>query len=211
MQTLAYLRVSTGGQDLAQQKLAVLDYARKHRFRVSDFVETHSSALRATQKEQLLQFIDSLQKGDRLLVSELSRLGRSLGQILQIVERLIQKGVGLVAIKEAIAFEGKQTMQTKAMIALFGLFAEVERDLIAERTKEGLAAARARGKRLGRPKGSRGKSRLDGKEQEIQGLLQKRVSKASLARIMDVSPTTLHHFIKTRNLQPSKRRRSQQR
>src|SRR6266850_5044251 len=209
MQTLAYLRVSTEGQDLAQQKLAVLDYARKHRFRVSDFVETHSSALRATQKEQLLQFIDSLQKGDRLLVSELSRLGRSLGQILQIVERLIQKGVGLVAIKEAIVFDGKQTMQTKAMIALFGLFAEVERDLIAERTKEGLAAAKARGKRLGRPKGSRGKSRLDGKEQEIRGLLQKRVSKASLARIMDVSPTTLHHFIKTRKLQPLQRTRSQ--
>jgi DNA invertase Pin-like site-specific DNA recombinase len=208
MQTVAYLRVSTGGQDLSQQKLAILDYARKHRFRVSDVVETHSSALRATQKEQLLQLIDSLHKGDRLLVSELSRLGRSLGQILQIVERLIQQGVGLVAIKEAIVFEGKQTMQTKAMIALFGLFAEVERDLIAERTKEGLAAARAKGKRLGRPKGSRGKSRLDGKEQEIRLLLQKRVSKASLARIMDVSPTTLHHFIKTRKLQPKKRRRS---
>lgn len=207
MQTLAYLRVSTGGQDLSQQKLAILDYARQHRFRVSDVVETHSSALRATQKEQLLQLIDSLHKGDRLLVSELSRLGRSLGQILQIVERLIQQGVGLVAIKEAIVFEDKQTLQTKAMIALFGLFAEVERDLIAERTKEGLAAARAKGTRLGRPKGSRGKSRLDGKEQEIRLLLQKHVSKASLARIMEVSPTTLHHFIKTRKLQPTTRRR----
>src|SRR5262245_26689011 len=208
MKTLAYVRVSTGGQDLGQQKLAILDYARRHRIRVKEFIETHSSAMRAAQKEQLFFLIDSLQKGDRLLVSELSRLGRSLGQILLIVERLIQQGVGLVAIKEAIVFEGKQTMQTKAMIALFGLFAEVERDLIAERTKEGLAAARAKGTRLGRPKGSRGKSRLDGKEQEIRLLLQKRVSKASLARIMDVSPTTLHHFIKTRKLQPKKRRRS---
>jgi DNA invertase Pin-like site-specific DNA recombinase len=206
MKTLAYVRVSTGGQDLGQQKLAILDYARQRHFRISDFVETHSSTLRLTQKEHLLQVVEALRKGDRLLVSELSRLGRSLGQILQIVERLIQQGVGLVSIKEGIVFEGKQTMQTKAMIALFGLFAEVERDLIAERTKEGLAAARAKGKRLGRPKGALGKSRLDGKEQEIRLLLQKRVSKTSLARIMDVSPTTLHHFVQTRNLQPQKRR-----
>ena len=115
----------------------------------------------------------------------------------------MQKEVRLVAIKEAIRFEGRQTIQTKAMIALFGLFAEVERDLIAERTKEGLAAAKAKGKRLGRPQGAFSKSKLDGKEQEIQLFLRKHVSKASIARIMEVSPTTLHHFIKTRKLQPA--------
>ena len=84
---------------------------------------------------------------------------------------------------------------------LFGLFAEIERDLIVERTKEGLAAVRARGKRLGRPKGARGKSKLDGKEDDIRRLLQKGVSKASIARIMEVSPTTLHHYVRTRKLQ----------
>ena len=89
----------------------------------------------------------------------MSRLGRSLGQILHVIDRLIHKGVRLVSIKESIRFEGKQNLQTKAMIVLFGLFAEIERDLIVERTKEGLAGARARGKRLGRPKGARGKSK----------------------------------------------------
>jgi DNA invertase Pin-like site-specific DNA recombinase len=148
----------------------------------------------------LLGLIETLQTGDRLMVSELARLGRSLGQMVQIVERLLQRGVRLVAMKEAIRFEGQQTLQTKAMIALFGLFAEVERDLIAERTREGLAAARAKGKRLGRPKGALGKSKLDGKEPDIQLLLRKHVSKASIARIVEVSPTTLHHFIKTRKL-----------
>jgi DNA invertase Pin-like site-specific DNA recombinase len=127
--------------------------------------------------------------------------GRSLGQILQIVDHLVQKGVRLVAIKEAIRLEGKQTLQTKAMLTPFGLFAEIERDLIAERTKEGLIAAKAKGKRLGRPKGTLGKSKLDGKEQEIQLLLRKHVSKASIARIVEVSPTTLQHFIHTRKLQ----------
>jgi DNA invertase Pin-like site-specific DNA recombinase len=74
-------------------------------------------------------------------------------------------------------------------------------DLISERTKEGLAAAKARGKLLGRPKGSTSRSKLDGKEEEIQGFLKKGVSKASIARIVEVSPSTLHHFIQSRKLQ----------
>lgn len=205
MRTLAYLRVSTGGQDLGHQKLAILDYARQHRITVDDIVEVHASTRRTAQRAHVLELITTLSPGDRLLVSELSRLGRSLGQILQIVEALVQQGVHLVAIKEAIHFEGTQTLQSKALLALFGLFAEIERDLIAERTKEGLLAAQAKGKRLGRPKGVLGQSKLDGKEQEIQLLLRKRVSKASIARIVEVSPTTLQHFIQTRNLQSTPR------
>jgi DNA invertase Pin-like site-specific DNA recombinase len=125
-------------------------------------METQRSSQRARQREELLQIIEALQPGDRLIVSELSRLGRSLSQILQIIDRLRQKEVRLGAIKEAIRFEGRHNIQTKAMIALFGLFAEVERDLIAERTKEGLAAAKARGQRLGHPQGGLSKSKLDG-------------------------------------------------
>lgn len=86
------------------------------------------------------------------------------------------------------------------MITLFSLFAEIERDLISERTKEGVMAARAKGKILGRPKGVLGKSRLDGKEEEIRLLLQKRVSKSAIARILEVPDPTLRHFIKTRRL-----------
>ena len=93
-------------------------------------------------------------------------------------------------------------MPTKVMVALFGLFAEVERDLISERTKEGLAGARAKGRLLGRPKGSLGTSKLDGKEGEIRLLLEKQVSKASIAKIVGVSSTNLRHFIRTRKLDP---------
>ncbi len=107
-----------------------------------------------------------------------------------------------IAIKEAIRFEGKQDMQTKVMVALCGLFAEVERDLISERTKEGLAGARAKGRLLGRPKGLLGTSKLDGKEGEIRMLLEKQVSKASIAKIVGVSSANLRHFIRTRKLAP---------
>ena len=156
MATIAYLRVSTEAQDLDQQRLAIFDYAQKQRLTVDEFVETKRSSQHAAQRRELMEKVEALQRRDRLIVSELSRLGRSLGQILNIIDRLIHKGVRLVSIKESIRFKGKQNLQTKAMVVLFGLFAEIERDLIVERTKEGLAGARARGKRLGATQGGTG-------------------------------------------------------
>ncbi len=159
------------------------------------------SSRRSEQYKQLNSDISQLSKGDLLVVSELSRLGRSLGQVIAIIDSLVKREIRFIAIKEAIRFEGKQTLQSKVMVTLFALFAEVERDLpISERTKEGLAAAKARGKLLGRPKGSLGKSKLDGREEEIQMLLGKGVSKASIAKITGVSRTNLLHFIQSRKL-----------
>ncbi len=200
MQQSPYLRVSTHLQDLNNQKLAILEFARKEGFAIDQFVETTISSRRQQQRNQLQGVIAGLTKGDRLVVSELSRLGRSLGQVIATVDTLVKRQVRFIAIKEAIRFEGRQTLQSKVMVTLFALFAEVERDLISERTKEGLAAARAKGKLLGRPKGSLGRSKLEGREQEIQKLLAKGVSKASIAKITEVSRTNLVHFIRTRQL-----------
>jgi DNA invertase Pin-like site-specific DNA recombinase len=203
MKTVAYLRISTGSQDLANQKMAVLDYAKPQRFTVDRFVEAQVSSRKTSAERGIDDLLGTLDAGDRLIVSELSRLGRSLGQVIRIVDELVKRKVRFVAIKEGIRFEGKQDMPTKVMITLFGLFAEVERDLISQRTKEGLAAARAKGRLLGRPKGALGKSKLDGKEEEIRLLLEKTVSKASIAKIVGVSRTALHHFIRTRKLNPT--------
>src|SRR5512135_1274044 len=203
MKTIAYLRVSTGSQDLANQKLAVLDYARQKRFAIDRFVEAQASSREGRDQRRIEELLGTLAAGDRLVVRELSRLGRRLGQVIQIVDELVKRKVRFTAIKESIRFEGKQDLQTKVMIALFGLFAEVERDLISERTKEGLASARAQGRLLGRPKGVLGQSKLDGKEGEIRMLLEKEVSKASVAKIVGVSRTALRHFIRTRKLDPT--------
>lgn len=200
MKTIAYLRISTTGQDTDSQRLAILDYAHQHQFAIDEFVVTQVSSRKSTADRGIDSLIGRLQPTDTLLVSELSRLGRSLSQIVTIIDRLINGQVRFVAIKESIELFGEHSLKTKMMIAMFGLFAEIERDLISERTKEGLAAARAKGKIIGRPKGVLGKSKLDGKEEEIRLLLSKGVSKASIAKIQDVSRTALYHFIQTRKL-----------
>ncbi len=200
MRVIAYLRVSTARQDLDPQRLAIWDYAQKNRLTIDEFVTAKASSQKSMKRRGISDLLTILQPTDVLLVSELSRLGRSVGQIISIVEKLIAKSVRLVAIKEGIDLVGTADLQTKVMITLFSLFAEIERDLISERTKEGVMAARAKGKILGRPKGVLGKSRLDGKEEEIRLLLQKRVSKSAIARILEVPDPTLRHFIKTRRL-----------
>ena len=164
IKTVAYLRVSTRSQDLENQKLAILEHAHKKQFAVDRFIEMQVSSRKVRHRESIEKLLLDLAEGDRLLVSELSRLGRSLGQVIQIVDTLVHRKIRFVAIKEGIDLDGKQDIQTKVMVALFGLFAEVERDLISERTKEGLASARAQGKMIGRPRGLPGKSKLDGKD-----------------------------------------------
>lgn len=200
MKVVAYLRISTGGQELNNQKLAILDYAQRHQLQISQFLEVQMSSRKSLKERGIEGLFAGMQAGDLLLVSELSRLGRSVGQVIQIVDDLIKNKIKFIAIKENIHLDGKQDIQSKVTITLFGLFAEIERDLISERTCEGLAAARAKGRILGRPKGSRGSSKLDGKEGEIQMLLEKKVSKASIAKILDVSRSALLYFISSRQL-----------
>jgi len=202
MKTVAYLRVSTAKQDLESQKLAILSYAQQEKIQVDAFHEIIISATRRDQRAHFDSLIATLEKGDRLLVSELSRIGRSLGVIITQINTLLERGIDFVAVKEHLRLEdGKQDIQSKMTVAMFGLFAEVERDLISERTKEGLKRAKQAGKTIGRPVGTKGKSKLDGKEQAIAELLDKKVSKSAIAKIMGVSPTTVKHFIKTRQLE----------
>lgn len=201
MAIIAYLRVSSSKQDANSQKLAVLDFAHRECITIDEFMQVEISTRRSAQKKELDSIISKLQKGDTLLVSELSRIGRNIANIIMTIDTLIKQGIQFTAIKENIRITGTQDMQSKMLVTMFGLLAELERDLISQRTKEGLNNARAKGKKLGRPKGTKGKSKLDGREGEITDYLDKGVTRANLARILGVARPTLNSFIASRELE----------
>ncbi len=200
MKTLGYLRVSTAKQDVQNQKLEILTYANTNKMTVEDFLTVEMSSRKTMKERRIDELLEKLDTGDTLIVSELSRLGRSLGEIIQIVDALVKKHVRFIAVKQNMVINGRNDIQTKVMITMFGLFAEIERDLLSERTKMGLANARAKGKKLGRPEGKLGKHKLDGKEAEIRELLGFGVAKAAIARKFGVSRTCMVDFIKKRKI-----------
>lgn len=178
---VGYLRVSTERQDLNNQKLEILDYAHKGNLKIDSFIEVEASSRRPEKNRKIDLLLSELKSGDLLIVSELSRIGRSVGQIIQIIDTLVKNGIRFISIKEPITVDGEQNIQTKTMITLFSLFSEIERDLISQRTKQGLMAARQKGKLLGRPKGTYG-SKLDKVRPEIEALLANGSSKTFIAK-----------------------------
>jgi len=202
MKTLAYLRVSGSTQDLKNQKFEILEYAQKNNLKVDEFIEVEISSRKDVDKRRITELFDKLSGEDTLIVSELSRLGRSTVEVISMVNTLIERKVRFIAIKQNLVINGKNDIQTKVMITMFGLFSELERDLISNRTVEALKAKRASGITLGRPKGRLGVSKLDEKKSQIEELLNHRVSKSAIARMLGVSRTTLIEFIESRNIVP---------
>ena len=197
MKTVAYLKTSLGGREIQEQKQVILEFAQREDITVSRFIEMPSSA---TGRKRIDQLFRQLESGDTLIVSELSRIGRSVGQIVRTVDALIKGNIRFIAVKEGIWLDEERNSQTQAMVRMFGLLADTDRELVSIHTREGLAAARGKGKKLGRPKGSLGRSKLDGRTEEIKRLLALGVSKASIAKIMGVGRTTVVHFVKSRGL-----------
>ncbi len=196
-----YIRVSTEKQDLENQKHEILTYSNKKRIGNIDFVEETISTRVNLEKRKLWDLIQKLNKGDTLIVSELSRLGRSTMEIMIIFKELASKEIKTLVIKGGFEIgDPENKIQSTVLIFAFGLAAEIERELISSRTKEALARKKAEGVILGRPKGSLSHSKLDGRENEIKLLLDKKVPVASIAKILEVSRTTMTNFIKTRKL-----------
>ena len=197
MKTVAYLKTSLDRQEIQEQKRVILEFAQREGITVSRFIEMPASA---TKGKRIDQLFSQLASGDTLIVSELSRIGRSVGQIVRTVDALIKGKVHFIAVKEGIWLDEERNSQAQVMVRMFGLLAETDRELVSAHTKEGLAAARGKGKKLGRPKGSLGRSKLDRKKEEIKRLLALGVSKGSIAKIMGVGRTTVIHFVKSRGL-----------
>lgn len=202
MTTFAYLRVSKDSQDTKNQKLAILEYSQNKKIVIDHFYEYTISSKNSNKERGIEELLVKLHSGDLLIVAELSRLGRSVGQIIRFIDDLVKRQIHFISIKENIQLQGeqKQNIQSKVMVTMFSLFAEIERDLISLRTKEALAAAKSKGKILGRPKGTY-KSKLDSQEDEILRYMKLGVNKANIAKIVGVSKSTLYSFFKKRKLE----------
>lgn len=200
MKTIAYLRISGDKQDLKNQKFEIMEYAQKNNLTISEFIEIEISSRQDKKKRRIDELIEKLTCGDTIICSELSRIGRSTGEVIGIVNELVAKKVRLIAIKQNMTINGSHDLQTKVLVTLFSLLAEMERDILSQRTIQALRAKRAQGIILGRPRGSLGASKLDGKQEQVQELMKHKVSKSAIARMLGVSRTTLLDYIRSRNL-----------
>lgn len=196
--TIAYLRVSTNDQDLEKNKADLLHLANEKDLGRVHWVEETVSGRISWKKRKIAQVIEELSAGDNLIVSELSRLGRSMLECMEILSIASQKGIQIYAVKGNWQLDG--SIQSKIVAMAFAMAAEIERDLISQRTKEALAARKRAGKLLGRPQGS-GKSKLDQHRPEIEGLLRTGSTQRYIAERYDTTEANLSRWLKKHGLQ----------
>lgn len=197
---IGYLRVSTNSQELSNCKDQILNFANERRLGPVDWIEETISGTVPWQQRALGSVLHQLKPGDVLITAEISRFARSLKQILEVVEFCKLHSLTLHAIKNSWTID--HSMSSKVVITILGLVAEIERDLISLRTKESLAARRAAGVRLGRPRGP-GKSKLDQFRPEIIALLNNGSRKNFIAKRYKVSEPTLWNWLKQNKIQIS--------
>jgi DNA invertase Pin-like site-specific DNA recombinase len=200
MATIAYLRVSTTDQDIEKNKADILNLANDKNLGQVKFVEEKVSGTISWKKRKVAQVIEELGKGDNLVVSELSRIGRSMLEIMDVLNIAVEKGINIYAVKGNWKLD--DSIQSKIMAMVFAMAAEIERDLISKRTKEALQAKKAAGIKLGRPKGP-GKSKLDQYRPEIEALLANGSTQKFIAQRYGTTPTNLSLWMKKRGLRKS--------
>ena len=196
MALFAYLRVSTDMQDLNTQKLGVLEYCAGHKLGVPELVEDTVSSKADWRQREIGQLLGSCVADDVIVVSEISRLARSTLQVLEIMQAAAGAQVAIHVVKNAMVMDG--SLQSKIYATIFGLAAEIERDFIVQRTKEGLARVRAEGGTLGRPPGEAKTLALDAHAKRIDHYLELKLNKRAMAKLLDVSPNTLYQWLRRR-------------
>jgi DNA invertase Pin-like site-specific DNA recombinase len=193
-----YIRVSTNRQDTDTQKFELFNFAHSRDIKLDKIFQETVTSRKAYTDRKLGQLIDKAEKDDIVIVTELSRFGRSIMEVMEILNRLMQKEAKVYVTKGSM--EIGENIQSKVLAFAFSLAAEIERELISSRTKEALARAKSEGKQLGRPKGSLSKSKLDGQEDTINLYLSKRISVSSICKLMDVAPATFYSFCRSRGI-----------
>lgn len=195
--TIAYLRVSTIDQNLEKNKADILHLTNDKNLGRVEFIEEKVSGKISWKQRKIGPLLNELKKGDTILLSEFSRLGRSMLECMEIISMAIDKGIKIYTVKGGWQLD--DTIQSKGMAMVFSMAAEIERDLISKRTKEALNSVRASGVKLGRPKGP-GKSKLDLVRPEIEALLGTGSTQKFIANRYNVTQPTLCNWLKKNNI-----------
>ena len=180
-------------QDIEKNKAAILSLAKSKVLGHVQFVEEKVSGKVSWRKRKIAEILDAAQKGDNIIVSELSRLGRSMLECMEILSIATQKGINIYAVKGD--WQLTNSIQSKIVAMAFSMASEIERDLISKRTREALLVKKQQGMRLGRPRGV-GKSKLDPYRPEIEALLKNGSTQAFIARRYHTNEGNLAHWIK---------------
>ena len=198
-----YIRVSTDKQTVENQRFEILEFAKSNSIVLDSWIEETVSGTIRPENRALGKLLDSIQKDDLIICSELSRLGRSLFMIMSILNKLMEKGARIWTIKDG--YRLGDDIQSKVLAFAFGLSAEIERNLISQRTKEALERKKAEGQKLGRPKGSTTEtSKLDGAEIGATIMLMQGISVNQMAKLYGVHRNTVKKFITSKKLDSQK-------
>jgi DNA invertase Pin-like site-specific DNA recombinase len=189
----AYIRVSTDTQHLENQKHEILTFCESNNLMVDSWVAETISSRKALKDRKLNQILRKIKKGDILITTEITRLGRSLFEVMSILQKCMEKDCQVWTLKEN--YRLGVDLQSKVLAFAFTISGEIERQMISERTKQSLKRLRDEGKHLGRPYGFSYK-KLKKKHKKIIELLSKGVSKSEIARLMNCTWQTLHRYIK---------------
>jgi DNA invertase Pin-like site-specific DNA recombinase len=199
---IAYIRVSTDKQNLENQKHKILQYAQSNKIIVDEFIEIEISSKGDAKKRLIDSLFDKLEDGDTLICTELSRLGRNMLEILNLIQRFNDNNIKLIFVNQPELSTNQNNALSSLLLAIYGYFAQTEREIISERTKQGLAAAKASGKQLGRPKGAKAKNRvLDPYNLEILELLNMKIPQSSILKMInpklekEITITSLRYHI----------------
>jgi len=190
-----YIRVSTDRQSVENQRYEISQYCARNAMRIGRWIEEEASGVTDVENRKLGVLLCSMRKGDILMCAELSRLGRNLLMIMSILNQCMKAEIQVWTVKDNYRLGAD--INSKVLAFAFGLSAEIERNLISQRTKEALARTRSEGTVLGRPKGGSSRKKLAGREQEVMTLVRQNVPLAAISRIIGVHRMTLAAFVKS--------------
>ncbi len=194
MTIIGYIRVSSNKQTTEHQKFEILNYTKAKGIKIDRWVTETISSRKPLNKRKLGTLLEEVKSGDVLISCEISRLGRSMTEVLNILEYCLSKDCQVWTIKEN--YNLGNDIQSKVLAFAFGLSAEIERNLISQRTKASLESVKASGKKLGRPFAAQSKQlKLAKNAKKVKALLDKGISKNKISKIMGVQYITLTRFI----------------